>query len=358
MESIPEIHVRGGHYDIGFKTGALFKSYIKDSVSSAERDYIRRFYSERRGRDVVEKFLETTRRVYPEYVDEMRGIANGSDTDFMEIFFSHIETEIATLTDNLPFNSDVKSCSGCSDLFLPGAGVHMHSEDVSPNIKDSGYLLDAEIVTESKEAQRFTYYSNPGCLAGNAFGIQSGGLCGSVNVVFQKEINLEGIPRRLVNRAMCAASTIEEAVQIAHTPPGPASGFNVNYTQTTDGHLRMTNVEVAGGQGGAIIKQRDITGFSSHFNEFTFLSTPQLIEPSSGWRRDKLTEMTSEKSPEKIDDLKMIMGGSDKFYRNGKPPDFWVTAAVALFDHNKQSLEIYTSNPISSAPILTLPFIK
>ncbi len=89
---------------------------------------------------------------------------------------------------------------------------------------DTGYFVEYD-VSDNGNQQRFTAFTYPGYLSGNAFGFNSK-LVISTNAVFPKEIDV-GIARTFINRDIYTAASIDEAINKA-TPQNRGSGFSLN----------------------------------------------------------------------------------------------------------------------------------
>ena len=107
------------------------------------------------------------------------------------------------------------------------------------------------------------------------------------------------------------------------------SNFESCVWRTVSSYLFHHPQEILLAQFSLHVHQGGLKSDSFHFiSRYVFLPTSQFSEPSSGWRRSKLAELTLHGSPRTSDDLLQIIRNPDKFYRNATPPDFWATDVV------------------------------
>ncbi|XP_013410380.1 uncharacterized protein LOC106173714 [Lingula anatina] len=85
--SLPVLYARGTHYEVGYQVGRVFKSLIQDYV---ERDgFLQKtlvpYYNTADGNRVFQRYLHASETVYPQYIEELRGIADGAQLDFNQV---------------------------------------------------------------------------------------------------------------------------------------------------------------------------------------------------------------------------------------------------------------------------------
>jgi predicted choloylglycine hydrolase len=153
-------------------------------------------------------------KFYPQYVEEMRGIADGAKLKYRDIaivnFRHSIKLEIPKIEcSTLIFKEDDKI-------------ILAHNEDHEQTIREFSYLL---IVKYNKGPTIFTY-SYPGCIPGNSVSFSSHGIVMTGNALEDPDLKT-GLPKGLLDHAMVEAKNIDEAVKICQTS-GRSGGYSYN----------------------------------------------------------------------------------------------------------------------------------
>ncbi|XP_013395064.1 uncharacterized protein LOC106175651 [Lingula anatina] len=161
-ESVPVFWARGRHYDVGYRIGQLTQDLVQECVTqnATLQQKLLPFYNTQDGHRVVQNFLNTTKAVFPQYIDELKGTADGAKVSFIELFLYHIENE---LKERLNIRTEQE---GCTDILinLPEAHVTAHSEDVRPSFLNKCFIVQVVIVSDvtGEEVENFTAFTYPG----------------------------------------------------------------------------------------------------------------------------------------------------------------------------------------------------
>ena len=84
MSNLPVIEASGSHYEIGFKVGQSAQSLMARSVATYRRTLPADGWS---GPWVLpDAYLEAAREVFPHFVEELQGMADGSGIAFADLF--------------------------------------------------------------------------------------------------------------------------------------------------------------------------------------------------------------------------------------------------------------------------------
>ena len=212
--NFPIIQASGSYYDIGFEVGREFKKLIRKAFLRSP------FYIGLKLMDTMkpEWFNELqahAERFYPQYVDEMRGIADGARMKYRDIAIANFRHSIKL---EIPK-------TGCSTLVFKKEDdkiILAHNEDHEKVIRDYSYLLIAKY---DKCPTIFTY-SYPGCIPGNSVSFNSNGIVMTGNAMQDPDLKT-GLPKGLLDHAMVEAKTIDEATQIGQTP-NRSGGYSYN----------------------------------------------------------------------------------------------------------------------------------
>lgn len=209
----PIIHVSGSHYDIGFQVGSQFKKLIRKAMLKSPF-YIGLKLMDSMKPEWFNELQTFADKLYPQYVDEMKGIADGARMKYREIaivnFRHSIKLEIPkTECSTLIFKEDNKIILG-------------HNEDHEQTIREYSYILFAKY---EKGPTIFTY-CYPGCLPGNSVSFSSDGIVMTGNALQDPDLK-QGLPKGLLDHAMVEAKTIDDAVKICQTS-GRSGGYSYN----------------------------------------------------------------------------------------------------------------------------------
>ncbi|MBN1318354.1 MAG: hypothetical protein JXA42_22940, partial [Anaerolineales bacterium] len=198
--SIPMISVRGTHRQVGRQIGESLKPQI-ERVLSQMREVLPAGI---KWEDMLLKShlcLEHTRPVYPQYVEELEGIAEGANAAFEDIFTAHCEE----------FWEKSAWKKGCTDMASRGAAtvdggtLLAHTNDLSPESEQDVVILKVQAGDEPE----FLGVSVAGL--GYSAGFNAAGISLTGNALSCNDIR-PGVPRILGVRAMLAARRLGEAM--------------------------------------------------------------------------------------------------------------------------------------------------
>ncbi|MEM3374396.1 MAG: C45 family peptidase [Candidatus Woesearchaeota archaeon] len=201
------IKVKGTNYQIGYKLGHIFSSAIKYRI--------KKFKITKRLIDSKKDYLEKTLKlceIYPNYLLELKGISDGSNTNIYEILML-----------NLLGLLDIKRCSTIAYKGKNSFIAHNEDGDTFERKKDFALIKYEKIINEieyknknNKKNKKFYFYSYfyPGELLGATFSWNSYGLIITVNSIRSRLSNIPKLPRVFVARALLEAKTINQAIKI------------------------------------------------------------------------------------------------------------------------------------------------
>lgn len=249
---IPVIHAKGTHYEAGYQIGTQMKTQLKELVQQT-KDYVvkktDKTWEDFRAQSQL--LLEYSKKHMPEYVEEIRGAADATGIDLIDLF--------AELCEEI-YSKDY--LGGCSDLIASndvtadGSVYAAHNNDTSPGIQKYAVVVHYQVEGEP-EILAVGYGG-----LGISIGYNSAGICLTGNELSMNDMKL-GVPRMLLCRKILAARTIAEAIDASIFQPR-ASNYNMVLTDAngeiysiegsatdyeplyaTDGYLVHTNHYVA-----------------------------------------------------------------------------------------------------------------
>lgn len=266
---IPILNVKGTHHQIGYAIGREAGDRITRMIVNY-REMLEQSPEIKLpwGRAIVQarKYLPFAVEYMPQYVEELRGIAEGSGSDFEDVLVCNCLEELTSdmlyeRCTTIAFNDDVT---------VDGRVLLGHNEDWMPVDQDLQYIVRVEPEDELSFVS-VTY----GALLCN-IGLNAAGIGQCINSVYPTDIRL-GIPRVFVGRAVLAAPRIGRALYRA-VHPRRAAGYN-HVIANDSGELY--SIEVTSARFDALYAKE---GYLAHANHYT---SPRLVELEE--RPDQLT---------------------------------------------------------------------
>ena len=214
-KAIPVIEARGTHREVGHQIGEQCQLQIESMLSHLQEDLPAGVGWD----EMLEQsniYLQDSRAVYPLYVEELEGIAEGAKVPFDEIFLSMCEElwEAAAWK------------KGCSDLAargpatLDGSTLIAHTNDLLPQSEENLVILKVQAGDEPE----FLGVSSGG--VGISAGFNAAGISLTGNQLDNNDIR-PGAPRLLVVRAILASRFLSEAMDHCLLPQRASSYNNV-----------------------------------------------------------------------------------------------------------------------------------
>ncbi len=254
----PLVRVSGSHRQMGRKIGETVTPQIQNSITNA-RDLLVSTYetiqltwegAQIQGR----KYLPFAQERYPQYVEELIGMAEGAQVAFEDIVALNA-MEAVTM--------DVLHLTKCTSMGVNSdrtADEHVlvaHNEDWLPEDEPEVYILHA---TPDDEPP-FLAMSYGGLLAN--IGLNAAGIAQCCDSVYPTDSRI-GIPRVVVSRAVLAAETPEEAIRCTLVPQR-AAGYNHLIAHESG---EMYNVEVSARRFAILGQENGCVLHTNHYLDF------------------------------------------------------------------------------------------
>ena len=212
---IPVVEARGTHHEVGQQIGERCQSQIRAMLSTL-RDDLPSGVCWDNMLHHSNLYLKSSRTVYPQYVDELEGIAEGAGVPFDEIFLSICEE----LWEGAAWKR------GCTDLAargpatLDGSTLIAHTNDLLPESEANLVILKIKTGDEPE----FLGISSGG--VGISAGYNTAKISLTGNQLDNNDIR-PGVPRLLVVRAILASRFLSEAMDHCLLPQRASSYNNV-----------------------------------------------------------------------------------------------------------------------------------
>jgi isopenicillin-N N-acyltransferase-like protein len=218
-EPIPLVKVKGNHRQIGQQIGEAFRQQVQHSLASAlqtiDNSYNMLELTWDGAKIQSKKYMPFAQELFPQYVEEMIGIAEGAAVDF---------EDIAVLNAMEAVTTDALHLTKCTSFALNGemtSDGHVlvaHNEDWLPEDEDDVYLVHAE-PDDEPPFLAMTYGGLIPNIGFNAYGVAQ--CCDSV---YPNDSRI-GVPRLVVSRAVLSRKILGDAIRTALTPRR-AAGYN------------------------------------------------------------------------------------------------------------------------------------
>ncbi len=219
-KTIPVLELRGTHRQVGQQIGQAMKASIQKEIAGIRDDLPRGIAWD----DMLfqsAQYLAPTRMIYPQYIEELEGIAEAAGVPFEEVFLEMCEE----LWESPAWRSGSRSrLRGCSDMAArgeataDGSTLLAHTNDLSPKAEEKLVILRIKAVDEPE----ILAVSAGG--VGISAGFNAAGIALTGNQVDSNDLR-PGVPRLVMVRALLAAKRLGEALNICLLPQR-ASNYN------------------------------------------------------------------------------------------------------------------------------------
>jgi isopenicillin-N N-acyltransferase-like protein len=291
--SIPVIHVKGSHYEVGRQIGAQLKDNLIREVEGMKKSKDWEKVKAEAG-----LFLQYSRKYVPEYVEEVQGAADAAGLELADLFPSVCE-EIGS--DGYEFTKGCSDLIASNDVTEDGSVIAAHNNDTSVSTQERVTIIHYQ-VDDEPEIIAVGYGG-----LGISVGYNSAGISLTGNQVDSNDMRV-GVPRFLLVRKILAARRIGQAIDAAilkerasnynqvitdangeiYSIEGSATDYAPIYS--TDGYLVHTNHFVAPWMRKFELDPNAITGSIVRYNRGTRLLKNNLHKLSA----EKMKEFLSD----------------------------------------------------------------
>jgi len=143
-QPVPMIRVAGSHREIGRQIGEAAREQVKHSIENARQllaDAYQQLELTWEGATIqARKYLPFAQERYPQYVDEMTGIAEGGNVSFEDVVV--LNAMEAVTTDALHLTR-CTSMAVNEEITADGHVLAAHNEDWVPEDEDDVYVVHA-----------------------------------------------------------------------------------------------------------------------------------------------------------------------------------------------------------------------
>jgi hypothetical protein len=272
------------------------------------------------GSERLENMETSARSAFPQYVDELAGIAEGCELPFSYVFLWNCRGDLS------PFISD-----GCTTVCAPSSqGILLgHNEDGDPKLRSHCFISKRE--PESNDLG-FTSFTYPASINGHTFSVNSAGIVQLVDNIRSLEYG-DGVPRQLLSRAILDCRNLDEVIS---TLKGCHRAGSFHHMLAQAGTKDVISVEYIPDDV-SIVRLQASYGHANHFIHPRFRNSKQRITRSSAARQIRIDDLCGKLSnPPGFDDIRLMLCNIENpelpIYRmDPDDPDKENNLATALF---------------------------
>ncbi len=199
------------HFELGLKKGELFGSSLRADLKRYAKG---RSWGRRVAR--AEPYLDTSRKHFPQLIEELEGYAQGADVALHDLWAWDLDDEL-----------EASGRERCTTFVTNNGFLVGHNEDWDPSAADDICVLRRTIGGQSALE---LYYLHT--LGGCAMGVNAQGVVHAVNSLMHKDHGV-GVPKGVIARWLSDTDSPQEAVKKLTGIPR-ASGFHHTFV-TTEG---------------------------------------------------------------------------------------------------------------------------
>ncbi|OGK62653.1 hypothetical protein A2334_03225 [Candidatus Roizmanbacteria bacterium RIFOXYB2_FULL_38_10] len=211
---IIEVHAKD-HYEAGYLLGQL--------TAKMQTAYIKAFHLPAPWDILIKKslpFLDVTKKVFPQYIDEINGLANGAKIPFEKLWVFHCIDEVM----------EKQHIERCTSIFLKqenGSGYIVgHNEDW--DVWTGEYFF---ILKRTLDNKTVVELGLAGLISGGTICINSSGMIQAINSLYHTDYQI-GIPKQIVARWLSSRESLEE-VKEEFPKLRRAAGYCYNMSKKT-----------------------------------------------------------------------------------------------------------------------------
>lgn len=324
------------------------------SANTQLQQHLIPFSTTSRGRDVLGAFYNTHAVIFPNYMDELRGLAEGANIPFDHVLLMNLRQEISYFVNSSSVINQVPVPDHCSDYMLHSDAESLvgHNEDGAKSDLDREVLVSATIGAGT----HFKAYTYAGDLPTGGFGWNEHGVAFTLNFVPPTTGVLGGLGRGFVSRDVLESISLDDAINRA-TRKGQGAGHNLNLMDVHTG--RIVNVEVCHDD---FALKNVTTPAYFHANLYQNLNVSQGQSLSSVHRVARAKQMPS---PTNASEILAVLGDqhdtqypifhNELSHQRGDLSDW--TLISCLFDVGRRTVTIFEGNPKDEKVLETFPLL-
>lgn len=322
---IQYVEAKGTHMQIGSIIGKTLKTEIRQQIINCN------FYYEQQYQRTIQelhqfssRFLPHAQKYFPQYVEELQGMAHGAGVSFDDLFVILAEEEvISCLEKKMPDKCTTLAAKSKNNYILA------HNEDYMPIY---GFYA---IKAQPKDEPEFLSIAYLGTLSGSSVALNNY-MVFSGNTINATKCKY-GIPKNILLRAMCSKKTIDEIIELWKLPRAIGSNAMI-VTKEKIFNIEATPEKIA------LFEEKELFYHTNHLLHDSLKCTPEKPTESSIARYKRLSKLL--KGKKELNEIDIVKTLSD---HEGKLPicrhsGVSQTLACSIIDFENKSLILYDGN--------------
>lgn len=350
---LPVISVEGDSYNLGFQHGKKAKEVIQRNVHFY-MDFWKYYGGAKQARILndAQRFIPHIKRLDPEILEELKGLAEGSELQLEEIVSLNARWELNYAY--MPPTSTSSSPGGCTAYALaPGVTQNGHTFvgqnwDYKPSVRESCIILQIK----QKEKPDIIMHTEAGIIGHKGFNSAGIGVC--LNYIRCKSDFFQpGLPVWIKVRGVLNAKSLPDCMRLLMTFEGPNSVNMViahHNGEVIDAECSPTDVFFLYPEDGIVVH-------TNHFQSpnLRVKDTGKATLPDTVIRSQRAFRLFKEEKNLGRDSIKNILrdhfGYPDSVCRHRderlSPYEQWETLTSMIIDLTERKM-LYTSGPSCS----------
>jgi len=227
------IHLEGNNYEMGYQHGKVLAKQIEQVIQMRYQNIKNNFdISFDEVLKESEKYIYYIEKYFPDYIEELEGMAKGSEQSFEKIFFIQVASEF--------IHKPAESCSafGVASKYTKGKNTIIGQNwDTSANSHANSQGLQVILHLKPLGKPEMLMFAVPGVIG--YMGLNELGHAHVANTLKSSGWHY-GVPQYFLHRKFLETKSIDECVHIAKELPLSSSA---NYL-VTDGEGAIKDIEI------------------------------------------------------------------------------------------------------------------
>ena len=342
--SFPILEVKGSYYDIGYAIGSQFNKEINDVFNKRWQWFEgMKETTFKDNKTLFDGLLAASKKHFPKYIEEIKGLAEGSGISFDDMFLMNIKSETGALKSSMQ-----NETPGCSTICYNNSDniIFAHNEDGDEANNGNMFVVKAT----PPSGVSFIVLTYPSIIMGNGPGFNDHGIIQTTNYIASTKWNI-GIPRYILGRAVLESKSLDEAIDIV-SHRERAFAYHHNLGSFTEQKLFSVEVTTDNYQ---VYEPEERYFHTNHLILEKTKNFPQDINyiSSSSFSRyaaikHELENINNEMELNEKEILQILSSHQNKPFSPCRHPEGEITGrtlATAFFNINEGWMKLYKGNP-------------
>lgn len=305
MDNFPYIEIEGTPYEIGFQEGRNFGRQIRESIDCYKEMFMDYSGLEwKRAKKLSRKFIDVIREYNSDYLEEIRGVADGAELEFEDILALNCRSELVFVGKEFD-----KADGGCTSIGISkeraanGEAISAHNWDWKTSQRKNMVMMK---IHQNNGKPTIFMVTEAGIIGKTGF--NSAGLSVFLNALSTNQAP-EGIPLHIAMRAIVDCETISEALtMVTRMPLGCCANFMLSHRNGECIHVEIGNEDFD-----VLYPENGIAVHTNHFCSQRLPIRPRkdtmkYKTPDSFIRRGRALKILEKKEkPITIEDVKEVL---------------------------------------------------